>query len=340
MNDPDDLPLDAATRAAAIAGVLDAVAAHYVFPDAAERMAEAVRARLAAGEYDGLTSTRAFCEALTAHLQAVCGDRHLRVVFDAEPRPPRGGEPAPEEREEARRLGALRNYGFARVERLPGNVGYLDLRAFASPEDAGETAVAAMALLAHTAALVVDLRQNGGGHPGTIALLTTYLVGPEPVHLNDIHWRGGDRLQQWWTLPYVPGRRYGDKPVYVLTSGFTFSAAEEFAYNLKQLGRATLVGEVTRGGAHPGNRRFQITEHVVVGIPTARSVNPLSGTNWEGVGVEPDIAVPRGDALRVAHAAALRAVLARLGPDQSRPARELAREARAALAELEPGAPG
>ena len=180
----------------------------------------------------------------------------------------------------------------------------------------------------------------GGGHPGTIALLTTYLVGAEPVHLNDIHWREGGRLQQWWTLPYAPGRRYGDKPVYVLTSGFTFSAAEEFAYNLKQLKRATLVGEVTRGGAHPGNRRFPITVPIVVGLPTARSVNPLSGTNWEGVGVEPDIAVPRGDALRVAHAAALRDVLARLGDDRSRPARELAREAHAALAELEPGAAG
>lgn len=340
MNEPGDRPIDAATRAAAIEGVLGAVEAHYVFPEVARRMAEDVRARLANGEYDALTSARAFCEALTAHLQGICGDRHLRVVYDAEPRPPRGPEPTPAEREEARRLGALRNFGFARVERLPGNVGYLDLRQFAAPDDAGETAVAAMALLAHTAALVVDLRQNGGGHPGTIALLTTYLVGAEPVHLNDIHWREGDRLQQWWTLPYVPGRRYGDKPVYVLTSGTTFSAAEEFAYNLKQLGRATLVGETTRGGAHPGNRRFQVTEHIAVGIPTARSVNPLTGTNWEGIGVEPDIAVPQEEALRVAHAAALRAILARLGDDPARPERELAREARAALAELEPGAPG
>jgi retinol-binding protein 3 len=264
------------------------------------------------------------------------------VFYRAEPWPPgafdAAGRPGPGERERLRRGGALRNFGFERVERLPGNVGYLDLRGFADPALAGDLAAAAMTLLAEAGALIVDLRRNGGGSPAMIALLSSYLFD-EPTHLNDLRWRegpAGERPQQFWTQAYVPGRRFGGaKPVYVLTSGETFSGAEEFAYNLQSRRRATLVGATTRGGAHPGGL-FPLDPpwgaHVAVAVPTGRAINPVTGTNWEGSGVAPDVAVPPEAALRWAHADALRKLLAHLGEAPAGPLRELADEARTALA--------
>ncbi len=327
--------VDAAARSAVIDALLARLREHYVFPDVAEEMERAIRGRLGAGEYDDIDGADALRERLTAQLQQVSHDKHLRLSHSVEPRP--AGEdarPSPEEREERRREAMSRNFGFERVERLAGNIGYLDLRGFAPAEWAVDRAVAAMALLADTEALIVDLRNNGGGSPSMIALLSSYLFDAEPVHLNDLYWRADDSTRQWWTFPYLPGRRYGDKPVYVLTSGRTFSGAEEFTYNLKNLGRATIIGETTGGGAHPGDR-FWLDEHFAVFIPTGRAINPITGTNWEGTGVIPDIAVPEQEALKTAYAAALKRVLESAGDTPTGARGALAEEARAAQAELE-----
>ncbi|MDP8979977.1 MAG: S41 family peptidase [Acidobacteriota bacterium] len=203
---------------------------------------------------------------------------------------------------------ARNNFGFEKVERLQGNIGYLDLRGFMEAQWGSETAVAAMNFLANTDALIIDLRQNGGGDPAMVALITSYLFSPgEEVHLNDLYWRPSNETHQWWTLPYVPGRRYANKPVYVLTSNRTFSAAEEFTYNLKNLKRATIIGETTGGGAHPGGME-RLSEHFMAFLPSGRAINPISKTNWEGTGVTPDVAVPAADALTTATAAALRKI--------------------------------
>src|SRR5207302_202996 len=158
----------------------------------------------------------------------------LGVLYshDPLPRPPAGEAPDREARKH-REHGEASNFGFERVERLEGNVGYLDLRGFHRAEYGGDTAAAAMTFLSHTDALIIDLRENGGGAPDMVALICSYLFGPEPVHLIDVYYRPDDSTRQWWTLPHVPGRRYGDKPVYVLTSRRTFSAGEGFAYTLK-----------------------------------------------------------------------------------------------------------
>ena len=147
----------------------------------------------------------------------------------------------------------LDNYGMHKVERLPGNVGYIELRQFHNTEWGGDTAVAAMNFLANASALIIDLRNCLGGNPGMVALVSSYIYGEEPVHLNSIYWRNDDATQQYWTLPYIPGKRFGDKPVDVLISKTTFSGGEEFAYNLKNRQRATLVSETTGGGAHTGD---------------------------------------------------------------------------------------
>ena len=335
---PPTPAVDARTRAAGIEGLLSKLQAYYVFPAVAQELAEAIRRRASNGEYDNLATAAALCDALTAHLQEVSHDKHLRLVHSVEPRPLRerndDGEPSPEEREEDRQRGLLHNFGFRRVERLPGNVGYLDLRRFYPAELAGETTVAAMGLLANTSALIIDLRQNGGGAPSGVALLSSYLFEAEPVHLNDLYWRADDSIHQWWTYPYLPGQRYRDKPVYVLTSGNTFSRAEELTYNLKNLGRATVIAEVTRGGAHPGGR-YCIDQHFAVYIPTGRAISPITSTNWEGTWVIPDIDVPQEQALKRAQIAALRRVIERAGEDPAGPLKALVEEARTALRELE-----
>jgi len=343
VSDLATIEIDAGTRAEVIDGVLSRLRAAYVFPAVAERMEEAVRRRMEAGDYDTVTTASSLCDILTTHLWETAHDKHLRVFYSREPRAVRPVRPVradaipdPDERERLRRSAAARNFGVERVERLAGNIGLLELRVFVSPElpGAGATAAAAMAVLAHTDALIVDLRRNEGGSPAMIALISSYLFDRR-THLNDLYWREGDRTEQFWTHHASGLQGPGDphKPVYVLTSKDTFSGGEEFAYNLKALRRATLIGETTAGGAHPG-RSHMVTAHVGVVIPAGRAINPITGTNWEGTGVQPDIESAQEDALRVAHVAALRMVIGKAEDDSGASSSSVIAEARAALAEL------
>jgi retinol-binding protein 3 len=301
-----DRAIDAKMRSEVIDGALKALNDNYVFPDVAKKMDQAIRERQQRNEYDSITSAQTLAETLTENLRAVSHDKHLRVVYSAEVIPPneRHDEPSPEELERERSFGIRMNFGFDRVERLPGNIGYLKLNAFMPAAFVGDTAAAAMNFLANTEGLIIDLRENGGGDPATVALICSYLFPPEPVHLNDLYFRPSNDTHQWWTLPYVPGKRLVGKDVYVLTSHYTFSAAEEFTYDLKNLKRATIVGEVTGGGAHPGGP-VRINDHFFVGVPSGRAINPYSKTDWEGTGVEPDVKVPSDRALKTAHLMAL-----------------------------------
>ena len=331
--------VDADARRQVVESIAGAFYKYYIFPEVARGIGEALQASLAAGDYDGLTTPEAFTERLTADLQAVSHDKHIRVRYSSEARLFAGPEDEDSEDEATGVIALARslNFGFYKVERLDGNIGYLDLRNFwdAQMPGAGETAVAAMNLLAHTDALIVDLRRNGGGSATMIALLTSFLFKAEPVHLNSFYERPRDRHTQSWTLPYVPGMRTPDKPVYVLTSNDTFSAAEEFTYNLKNLKRATIVGETTGGAANPGGY-ISATPHFHVFVPTGRAINPITSTNWEGTGVEPDIQVPQAEALNTAYRLALGTVIEKLGEaPRSEAAQSQAEEARAALAALE-----
>lgn len=313
-----DQTIDAQTRSQVIEAVIKTLD-EYIFPEVAQQVQADIRSRLQNGVYNNITSAKQLAKALTKHVQAISHDKHLRVFYSYNPFPQnneREQQPTPEEQEKFRRSVAWENFGFKKVERLAGNIGYLDLRGFLPPEAAGETAIAAMNFLNNTESLIIDLRQNGGGSPDMVALISTYLFDSKLVHLNDLQWRERsedgtfqERVEQHWTLPYVPGNRYL-KPVYVLTSSFTFSAAEEFTNNLKQLKRATIIGETTGGGANPG--RFQpLSNHFGIFIPTGRAVNPITQTNWEGTGVEPDVKVSAEKALKIAHLEALKEVLAK-----------------------------
>jgi len=294
-----EFKIDAATRTRVIDGAIANLNESYVFPETAKKMEDAVRARQKKGEYDSVTDGDAFAKMLTQNFQEVSHDKHLRVEFSPARMPAEDpSSPGPEAVAQYRKQMERINCGFDKVEILSGNVGYLKFDMFADPEVCGPTAVAAMNFLANVDAIIIDLRENGGGDPKMIALISTYLFS-KPTHLNDLWQRKDDTTEQYWTLPYVPGKRLDGKSAYVLTSKETFSGAEEFSYNLKNLNRATIIGETTGGGAHPvsGHR---LDDHFMIGVPFARAINPISKTNWEGTGVEPDVKVPAADALTTA----------------------------------------
>jgi len=323
------LPAQDAVTAAEQAAVVDSLSRQlresYVFPAVADEMADLLVRKQADGQYRSLTDVHSFANQLTEDLQSISHDKHLRVLFNPDMAQHMRRPPADDEDEEDQgpppamlRNMQRDNYGFREVKILEGNVGYLDLRSFTAPAYAGEAAAAAMNLLAGADALIFDLRRNGGGSPGMIQLLTSYLY-PEgaAVHLNSFYYRPSDDTSQTWTLPYVPGRRNPRAQVYVLTSPYTFSAAEEFTYNLKNLERGTIVGETTGGGAHPGGTS-PLTERFLVWIPSGRAINPVTGANWEGTGVSPHVAVPAEEALDQAHLLALDSLAAKARTEDDR----------------------
>jgi retinol-binding protein 3 len=290
--------IDAATRERVIAGAIEKLNDSYVFPETAKKMEQALRRRQRGGEYDAVTDGEKLASLLTAHLQEVSKDKHLRVNFSAARYPDDLAAPRPEQVAENRKMTERANCGFEKLELLAGNVGYVKFNMFANPAVCGPTAIAAMNFFANVDAIIFDLRDNGGGDPAMIALISTYLFD-QPTHLNDIWTRKTGESKQFWTLPSVPGKLLPAVPAFVLTSSRTFSGAEEFSYNLKNLKRATIVGEKTGGGAHPVSGQ-RIDDRFVIGVPFARAISPITKTNWEGTGVEPDVKVAAPDALTTA----------------------------------------
>lgn len=305
-----DLTIDAKLRLEVIDAVVRNMKDYYVFPEVADEVGRAIRRRQQNKEYDRVTSAAEFARLLTSQLREVTSDKHLSVNYSPRPLPARreNAEPTAEERQGLRNYGIDINYGFERVERLAGNIGYIRLNLFFPAEYGGDTAAAAMKFVADTESLIIDLRGNDGGQPNMIVLLASYLFSHEPVQLSGLFQRKTNSIQQYWTMPYVPGERYIGKEVYILTSKRTFSGGEAFAYDLKNLKRATIVGETTEGAANPRDV-YRINEHFWMGIPTARPVSPITQTNWEGTGVKPDVDVPAGLALKTAHLTALTKLL-------------------------------
>ena len=322
--------LDAAQKQAVIAEIAGLMNANYIFPETAKKLEDALRARLANGEFDNRSSAPEFARAVAAVILEVTKDRHTGFAYNpamAEDLRRLDGQSAEERRQvRERQLDEARrdNFGFRKVEQLPGNIGYLDFRMFAPPDDAGATAVAAMNFLAYCDAVIVDLRQNGGGDPAQIQLISTYFFDG-PAHLNDLYSRASGQTDNYWTLPYVPGPRMASADLYILTSARTFSGSEEFTYNMKNLKRATVIGETTGGGAHP-TQPMIVQRDFILRVPNARAINPVSKTNWEGTGVTPDIAVPAAEAFAKAYQLALEKLAAKAGDPETRSTYETLRD--------------
>jgi hypothetical protein len=341
--DQPDMTIDAREKSEAIASLARAIQDSYTFPDVAAKLAKMLRDKQAHGAYDRISSAKEFGERVTGQLAEIAHDRHLHLIYSARvlppmPAPKPGDSPlAPDARlqEQMQRQERWRNFGFEKVERLPGNIGYLKLNGFSDAAAGGDRVAGAIAFLADTDALIIDLTDNHGGNPGMVQLLASYFFsGDEPVHLNDLAWRRigthTEDLTQWWTLPYVPGKRYLGKDVYILTSHGTFSAAEEFTYDLHAQKRATLVGETTGGGANPGSPQ-RLSDHYLAFIPTGHAINPVTHTNWEGKGIAPDVQASKADALKTAYREALQRLLEKTHDEQA------SSELRRAQADLESG---
>ncbi|HYC03647.1 MAG TPA: S41 family peptidase [Azospirillaceae bacterium] len=287
-------PVTAAQKAEVVGRLAEALRERYVFPETGAKVAAELEAKLAAGAFDAMGEPLAFARGVTDLIMPLAGDKHLRVRHASAPRK---GTPA------VFADPARHNHGFVKVERLPGNIGYIKLDAFIAPRsEARAVADKAMAQLAGADALIVDLRENGGGSPEMVAYLSGYLFA-ERTHLNDLYFRHPGRTTgsttEFWAEPRGNVSSFAGKPVYVLTAGYTFSGAEEFANNLKALQRATLVGETTGGGANPGNL-VDLGHGFSAFVPDGRAINPITKTNWEGTGVEPDVKVPAAQALDAA----------------------------------------
>lgn len=284
-------PLHAELRDQTVKGVADALRKNYVFPDKGAKMADTILAKLKAGDYNDIESESALAKQLTDDCREITHDKHLGIRVSPEDKSASHEGMGPT-RDEMRR----ENYAFKKVEVLPGNIGYLRFDAFVEDEQANKVASAAMNFLSNCDSIIFDVRSNGGGSPEMIRYITSYLFESK-THLNDMVDRDGKVVEEFWTLPEVPGARPKTNiPVFVLTSSRTFSGAEEFSYNLKNLKRATLVGETTGGGAHPV-RGDRVNERFIVRVPFMRAQNPITKTNWEGTGVEPDVKTSSNEAL-------------------------------------------
>lgn len=286
------MPLTAERRSAVVEAAAKAVREAYVYPDKGVAMGEAISEALASGAYDSITDERLLAERLTADLRSVTNDRHLRVGLRPQSAESgRNDELGPSD-DEARR----NNWGFRECRLVEGNVGILRLDAFVPTDEAKRVADAAMGFLGRCDAIVFDLRQNGGGSPEMICYLSGYLFD-EPTLLNRMIDRDGTVVGEAYSAESVAGERLRpDVPVFVVTSGRTFSGAEEFSYNLQNLRRGTIVGETTGGGAHPV-RPVRLDDRFVVVMPFMRAENPVTRTNWEGTGVRPDVEAPADQAL-------------------------------------------
>jgi retinol-binding protein 3 len=292
-----------------IASISDLLMSKYIFPETAKKMGEYLNTKMRDGSYDSISDPMIFAEQMTKDLQHISKDKHIRVGYSpqqvADMREMEKNQLSPEEQDKIffeQLLGD--NFGFKKVEQLPGNVGYIDFRFFGPGEMIKEKVATVMSFVENCDALIFDMRYNGGGDPTGIQLICSYLFGNEPVHLNDIYNRPEDKLEEFWTLKEIKGKRMPDVPVYVLTSSYTFSGAEEFSYNLKNLNRGTIVGQTTGGGAHPGGPQI-VNDDFIVNVPTGRAINPYTKTNWEGTGVSPDIEIASNKALTKAHILAL-----------------------------------
>ncbi|HXH60759.1 MAG TPA: S41 family peptidase [Fimbriimonadaceae bacterium] len=300
-----------------VEALLDELDKSYVFPDLAKKADDKVRKILTGGGYKEVTDPAAFASRLAKDVNDVLHDAHFRIHYSAENLPVREDNEEPSQAEiDAQRLMIKRlNGGIEKVERLPGNIGYLEVRSFLAGQDISRPAAAAFEFLKDTDALILDLSRNGGGDPEAVCILCSYFFGEEPVHLNDIYSRPRDKTQEFWTLKDLPAPRYNGKPVYVLTTKSTGSGAEECAYDLQTQGRATIVGGVTWGGANPGGT-VRLNDHFSAFIPTGRAINPITKTNWEGTGVIPDVEAAPGDALAAAQVLALKKIIATTDDEQ------------------------
>ena len=346
-------PLTAAVRRAVVDSLVARLWRHYVDADTGVLIARRVHDRLAVGAYDTITSPGRFAEALTVDLRSVNDDRHLNVTYNpgspgARPGPeglrmpavlpqpvlPTTPPPSSPGADAARRT----NYGLGRVDILPGNVGYMDIRGFAGAQMVIPAIKSALEYLQGTDAIIFDLRRNGGGSPFSVNIIISHFTTADTLASLTVKNRSGNQTFTRYTFATVPGPRRPNVPLYVLTSGATASAGEDFTFVLKNMKRATIVGGTTAGAGH-NNAVLDLGEGFNASISFTRVMDPKTGAEWERVGVTPDVPVDQARALDVAHALALKEIAAKEADARWRRILDLTREGIEAQATLRTVAP-
>lgn len=292
-----DRTIDSTIRNAVLEEAIKNIKENYVFAEMGDKVAADIQSRMKAGEYDKITSGLEFAKTLTANMQAISKDKHMYLRLLS------GSSANPFTPERAR----AGNFGFSKAEILQGNIGYLKINEFPPADMVAPTLAAAMKFLSNTDALIIDLREHRGGSVHTVAMTVSYFIPEKRIQLLTVSSPRTGLKNESWTLEKVEGPRYLDKPVYLLTSSRTFSGGEEFAYDMQALKRATLIGETTGGGANPV-RLFPLQNIFVLGVSQAQVTNTITGTNWEGKGVKPEIETPVEQALQKAQELAIKQI--------------------------------
>ena len=302
--------LDKNSKMQVISSIINELEQGYIFPIKAIKVGQKLRSRQQQNEYQDIDDANEFAKTLTEHLQLATGDKHLQVEFSDEIIPVSNDTKAQEAKAAFEmKMWRAHNFGIEKIERIKFNIGYLKLTAFGPVKEVGPLLASAMNLLNNTDSLIIDLRGNFGGNEQTVQLLASYLLN-QRTHLLDMVKREGNRTEQHWSSDYVEGQRFGEeKEVYILIDKNSFSAAEDFSYTMKNLSRATLIGENSGGAANSGDT-VRLNEHFNLFLPTARGISPITQTNWEGTGVTPDIKVLGEDALKKAQIVILTKLMA------------------------------
>jgi C-terminal processing protease CtpA/Prc len=304
-----DAPLGDAERGRVVTTTARLLDSLYVDRRLAHEMSAWLRDGLRNGRWDRIGSASAFADTVTAQLRAISHDQHVHLSLDA--RDSRLVENVTMAERKRRYDDAMQeitdgNFGIPETRILAGNVALLRMDNFIIPKFGSPALAAAMAMVNHSRALIIDLRHNGGGHSDQYVLMMSYFLD-RPVKIGESFTRPDSAIEQAWTYAVVPGPRYDPgKPVYVLTSRQTFSAAEALAGALRRYRHAIVVGDTTRGGGHTGDF-YPIGTRFMLFVPTGASTN---GDDVEGAGLRPDVAVPSASALETAHRLALRTIVA------------------------------
>jgi len=286
----------------------------YIDLDVAKKMTSLLKSNITLNKYSAITNPDAFAELVTQDLQNVSHDLHLKLNYEPK-KIAQSKRVMPEEMKiEREKMMAMKmaeiNYGFSEVKILNGNIGYLNLRMFADTAYAKGAATAAMNFLFNTNAIIIDLRENGGGVPSMMQLLSSYFTDAKPVLLSNFYERETDSKTQLFTIETIDGKRITNKPLYILTSKNTFSAAEAFTYTLKHLNKAVVVGEVTRGGANR-TRTINLNDNFSLSVPYIKAIHPVTLSNWEGKGVQPNIETNNKEAFVIAYIDAINKTVSR-----------------------------
>ncbi len=272
---------------------------NYIFPDKALMIATHLRSQAKKGAYNSFsTDPQKLASQVQADIYSIHRDPHMVVGYNPGWQGHKKGYTGPSE-EEARWFAKFvkdNNFMFKKVELLPGNIGYLPFNIFVEHvKDAKPIIASALGFLANSSAIIIDLRENTGGEPEMVSQLESYFF-KEKILLNVIINRSNKDTAFYYADPAKTDGLTLSMPMYILTSKKTFSGGEDFSYGMQQAKRATIVGEVTGGGAHPTNP-FSVGQGFLVQIPFARSSNPVTKTDWEGTGVIPDVNVDASKAL-------------------------------------------